>query len=317
MLIEYDAFGFTSKGNLFTPVIQEEGAFDSSKYNTYRIRLDGAASSLLKWDKEIAEARKIIQLGGTILWELDFGLEKLSFPLSSPTSFLSFTVAIKQFNEIIWDNFREQTFGVILFRGNLDYETQFVWNQVHKEHFEEMQLELSFKERFFVINALAQYLHTLASKLPEEILVFAFFDAIKVKSQAEIAILLSEELFGHILLGIRSSVAKIGALRWNNGYFGEPDQCEIGVCIPDKSFWNEEICLHLEELLQEMKGTKFRMIPELKILEKWEGLDEIIYLEDFITAQGKRQLDGFIAAGGKIRGRGIRTPDLLLPKQSR
>ncbi len=305
MIIEHDAFGFTKDGELFTPVIQEEGPYDLFKYNIFQISLDATLASSLFWDSEIAMAKQVILQGGLLFWELDFGLAAPTFSLDSQLPFQSFSIAIKEFNDLIWKEFATHTFGVIIFRGMVNYNAGFPWNQKQREYLEEWESSFSFKERLYTINILTEYLHALSSKFPEELQIFALFDAAQIESGAELAILLSEKRFSHIHLGVKNSCVPIGSLKWAEGYWGDPDLCQIGICIPEESLCDHKILERLDGLFKEYKGVNFRIVPELMIIEKWEGLEEMIYLEEVITVQGRRQLDGFIAAGGKIRGRGI------------
>ena len=50
---------------------------------------------------------------------------------------------------------------------------------------------------------------------------------------------------------------------------------------------------------------EYRIIPELRLNEMWQGLDELIVIEEAVSPLGRRQIQGFLAAGGKIRSRGI------------
>lgn len=305
MIIEHDAFGFTKDGKPFTPIIQEKGSYDPVEYNVFQIRLDATLESSLSWENEIAIAKQVVLQGGLLFWELDFGLAAPTFSLDSKLPFQAFLIAIKEFNDLIWKEFAAHTYGVVMFRGEVNYNAVFPWNQKQREYFEEWESNVPFKEKLYAISALTEYLHALSAKLPEELQIFALFDAAQIESGAELAILLSEKRFSHIHLGVKNSSVHIGALRWAEGYRGDPDLCQIGICVPEESLCSQKILGHLDQLFEEHRGVNFRIVPELMIIEKWEGLDEMIYLEDFITVQGKRQLDGFIAAGGKIRGRGI------------
>ncbi len=85
----------------------------------------------------------------------------------------------------------------------------------------------------------------------------------------------------------------------------------LGLLLPQDHMFDEKV---VESTLPD---EPYRVIPELRLHEMWDGLDELIVMEETLTMQGKRQLQGFLAAGGKVRSRGIRTPDPLLPKQLR
>jgi hypothetical protein len=57
----------------------------------------------------------------------------------------------------------------------------------------------------------------------------------------------------------------------------------------------EEICCALEK-----KSIPYKIIEENLINEKWFDIDNILFDQENISFDGKRMLDGFIAAGGKI-----------------
>ena len=53
------------------------------------------------------------------------------------------------------------------------------------------------------------------------------------------------------------------------------------------------------------------MIPETRLNEMWDGLDEIYVIDEAVSIQGERHLKGFIAAGGeKFGAEGFEPPTL-------
>jgi tRNA (guanine-N7-)-methyltransferase len=46
----------------------------------------------------------------------------------------------------------------------------------------------------------------------------------------------------------------------------------------------------------------YRLIPELQLNQMWDGLDELYIFENHLCPQGRRHVQGFIAAGGKTFG---------------
>ncbi len=101
--------------------------------------------------------------------------------------------------------------------------------------------------------------------------------------------------------------------RFQHLSMGEPPN-ERGFLLPADRACSEEVLSVLESYLDR------RVIPEAMLNEMWDGLDHLVVVEDAMSSLGLRQLKGFEAAGGvieKVRSRGIRTPDPLLPKQLR
>ncbi len=93
--------------------------------------------------------------------------------------------------------------------------------------------------------------------------------------------------------------------------------------------------VEFEKELQAMDaaGIPYRVITEAFLTEEWDGLEAVV--AGSVSPRGKRMLRGFCASGGiavfvgehldlpdemsleEFRGRGIRTPDLLVPNQPR
>ena len=143
----------------------------------------------------------------------------------------------------------------------------------------------------------ASYLQGLAASLPEEANLYALFDPVPTYSRGKIAHLLSYDRFLHIQTSLT------------------PPDSPHGVLLPPDDLCTADVIYTLDHLLDE--NPALRIIPEARLNELWHGLDEIIIFEETVSKLGRRQLLGFTAAGGKVRSRGIRTPDPLLPKQLR
>ena len=256
------------------------------------VTLDATPYSDLKWD---------VIPQKPILWELEWGeLNLRNLP--------SFQIAMRIFNETIWKSHKEKTLGLILYRGGVPD---------------------------FKIELLADMLHQLGALLPDEVPPFALFDL--EASGSYYTQLFSKELFSHIHLGFRS--ASFGALSWIGDEI-KPlrHDAKLGIALPLRSKVAQDttidICL---ETLQ-LNAIPYRLITEMYLTEEWDELDHLIVFSSFLSPQGLRKVKGFEAAGGTIvvvgeklggereismkdflkdRGRGIRTPDLLLPKQTR
>lgn len=139
-------------------------------------------------------------------------------------------------------------------------------------------------------NLFGAFMQRLAAFVPDEMTPYCFFTT-EGFSRARALQLMSPDRFWNVTL--------------------DEQKHSLGFLLPQDSVFDQQI---VESALPD---EPFRVIPELRLHEMWDGLDELIVLEETLTIQGKRQLQGFIAAGGKVRSRGIRTPDPLLPKQLR
>ena len=219
--------------------------------------LDASFSSDLNWKIEPAQ---------TI--EFDFGWGKGPFLINDSALFQSYTLAIDKFCKEI----RDGCSTVILFRGSLSILSTIVVADG----------ELTPVE---AANVFGNYLHRLASFLPEEVQAVALFEDSAQFTKGEVAQLLSQERFSHLQLALTPCDGKIGVL------LPCDEQCTPAII-------QEITCLFAEV-------PDLRVIPERMLNELWNGLDELIVFEEAVSPYGKRQILGFEAAGGKVRSRGI------------
>ncbi len=243
--------------------------------------LSADMASDLDWSQEIAQLKSS---QGPVLIEFSFGWDKAPFLINDPAAFQSFTLALDQFSKDVWPLIQDRCKGAVLFRGSLKILSNIVVADGDLTPVE-------------AATVFGNYLHRLASFLPEEATPYCLFEDHAGYTAGEAAQLLSEERFLHLQLSL------------------EPAESPMGVLLPTDELCYPDVIKNLNDLLQEMPDL--RVIPERRLNELWSGLDELIVFEEVLTAYGKRQLLGFEAAGGKIRSRGIRTPDPLLPKQMR
>ena len=226
--------------------------------------LDASFSSDLNWNIDLTTELVTI--------EFDFGWGKGPFLINDPALFQSYTLAIDKFSKEIWPHVREKCSTVILFRGSLSILSTIVVSDG----------ELSPVE---AANVFGNYLHRLASFLPEEVPVAALFDDTAHFSKGEAAQLLSQERFSHLQLSL------------------SPSESTTGVLLPLDEHCTPAIIKELTCLFVEVPDL--RVIPERMLNELWNGLDELVVFEEALSQYGKRQILGFEAAGGKVRSRGI------------
>ncbi len=228
--------------------------------------LPATTSSELYWSSNLFESSE------EILIEFDFGWNKGPFFINDPAIFHTFTVALDQFSKDVWPRLQHRCKGVVLYRGSLSILSTLVITGG----------ELTPVESATVFGS---YLHHLGSFLPEEISTYCFFEDKAHFSRGEEAQLLSQERFLHVHLAL------------------EPKQSSQGVLLPQDPYCTSELLNDLTRILEE--EPHLRVIPERRLNELWDGLDELIVFKKALTAAGQRQVLGFEAAGGKIRSRGI------------
>jgi hypothetical protein len=326
-------------GQKFIPVIQEQTldmkVFDAA--NTVLIKLSASKDDELIWEKERQDAQTVVDEGKLILWELDFGFDREKIDSNDSAFFYSLGIALDEFVQHFWSEYKEYSLGVILYRGDVDFVEKFVWNETQKEYFlEKLREEDQRKEcvtlfdqsdaswcdvvkdrdsfKYFAADVFAEYFLRLVSYLPDSIVPFVLFDVSEQHNLAFLSQLLSKERFQHILLGIKKSPISLGHLNWEEGaclggwighdspYFSTLSEVSLGICLPSEDSFTSLIEKDLNAVFLELSERQipFRLIPESLLTEAWDGIDHIIILSRSVTLQGKRRLQGFCAAGGKV-----------------
>lgn len=316
MTFTCDDIQFQENGILYQPLSDEKLKI---------LSLDLSLAS----DLDFSKAKEEAETAEKILWNLEFDLASISF--YDKGTLASFLVAIKCFNEQLLLPFLGKTFGVCLYQGPLLLPLK--WNLEHEEGFVDWQGPY---EKFpglkdlYCVEIFSQYLHRLAAALPDEVLPIVLFEPFE-GSKARLAQFLSKEHFPYLYLGLIDHDLPLGP------FSSEAAVARLGITLPLHTYCSLESLAAVDRCMEELRqlGISFRIVSETHLTESWDGLDSLIVFSDFLSSQGKRKAQGFVAAGGEIvsvgnllgmsieisweefRGRGIRTPGLLLPKQTR
>lgn len=288
----------------FTPLISEDGLG-----NVCQIVLAASIEDDLDWTGPLEKAQKAIENNQLIFWEFDFQITSLK----EQSSFHSYALSIDHFKENVLKVFQKNTLGVCLYRGTF----QLAFNEEEKERFEEWLLDRNSSllkahlKNLYSATLLAEYLHRLASCLPDEIQPFCLFDASALTS-AEALQLFSKERFAHLHLGLHGAKIPMSPLSWEKGEaFGgwigsglkpsfDKRDYSYAVVLPVDELCSQESLVTLDRLFLELKEKQisFRVIPEFYLTEEWEGIDFLFTL--YPSVLGKRKLQGFCAAGGEV-----------------
>ncbi len=256
------------------------------------IRLPAGIQADLDWSQEDVLAQAAISRGQSILWDLDLELSNLVFKPNDKAAFNAVVIALEEFNKRYIKIYREHSFGLILYRGTLDFERHFpkgFWEAEYAWYLEENP---SGSERLFAANLLGEYLHRLLSFLPDELRAWICVDTSFASSLAEAAQILSSERFEHLTV--------TGP---EGPYVERPtSSATTGICLPADVACSPPVMQKLEELLVQLQGRcqPLRIIPEAKLNEQWDGIDDLYVIEEALSVQGKRKLQGFMAAGGNV-----------------
>lgn len=217
-------------------------------FDAVRIVIDGKVKADLSWKKEREAAAAYIQQGLRIFWEIDLGLlGSLHHPLSNRTQFLSLSLSLEHFRDTLWKEFHQQSLGLGLYRGPLDYSRNYPWDEEQVGNLQgrmvdlfsnaeifgqatgicisdltalaPAQMEASCAGRellsLFCRDAIGEYLSLLASRVPDSLPLFLLFDATEIQDPFMIAQLLTKERYPRFHLGVKQAHA--GGIAMNGG----------------------------------------------------------------------------------------------------
>jgi hypothetical protein len=257
------------------------------------IRLDAGSTSSLDWSLERKSALSALAAGKKVLWFLDLGLfDRLKMPLSHPSQFLTLGLAVDHFRDAVWKEFRSFSSGVCLYRGSSNFSEQLQWDEPLDKAFdlwlEETQTEKGdFTKHLFCVNACSEYLKQLAERIPEELPAYLIYNSLP-EDVLEKALFTNPERFGRI------QVHASAPFTWKTH-----EESKIGLLMPPLDAVLSVFLDPFRKAIQEYPSAK--LIPEERLTYAWEGLETLIYSEKCLSKQGKRKVQGFIAAGGEVK----------------
>lgn len=231
----------------------------------------------LDWQRE-----KVTAAGcPSIIWEMDWGNH--TGILTDESVFASQALALKTWTSVFGE-FVEKTKGVLLYKGPacpyLQTDSYFEWLEKREDTL--------FHRRLYSSGILLEYLHRLGSFLPDTLPLLVELDVSGIEKAAEQALLFSPERTLHLHVVLCGGKIPIP----------NDKEAVLGVCLPCEEHWTQEIVDRLETVLESLQGRIYRLVPEAMLNEQWDGLDEILVLEQALTKKGRRMLQGFAAAGG-------------------
>lgn len=290
------------------------------------IHLNGRLQADLSWLEAKALAQGYIQEGLSLLWQIDLGLfSGLPLPLTNQGQCRSLGIALNHFHDEIWPEFGDHSIGISLYCGSADFTDQIFRDEEQEEafrkwyqaafHDDEILKEISkgsFKtnprERSvlsrYSSGVAANYLSLLAAHLSADIPVYLFLDLSDIPSPLLQAQLTTQELFGYFHLALKGCPWSYSGWTWKGNELIRPQQsiASIAICLPSIDIIRPSGYIGIEALMKQWidQHIPFRVIPESLIVTEWGGLDEIYFVAESLTPFGKRQMQGFCAAGGTV-----------------
>jgi hypothetical protein len=241
---------------------------------TFEITLPAKTTDDLSWGPQLEAAAQAKDAGKKIIWIFDLGIDPVCSCFTNSAHFSSQALALTTFTKI-YPQFAASTEKLVLASSALYRDID------PRDECEPIDtLDEPFRTRLAAMTLFADYLHRLASFLPEEVTIEVLIDG----SGIEREILLSKERFRHL------TVRK------------EKKQATVGCVIPNDEFCDAKTRLALSEMLAwiETQNKVYRCIPEALLNEEWSGLDTLVFFAPKMTRLGHRMAQGFIASGAQV-----------------
>jgi len=221
---------------------------DLSQFNAVKILLKGGLHADLDWKEATASAERYVSQGLRLFWEIDLGLfAGLPQPLSDQGQFFALGLALEHFRDHIWKDYKEQSIGLCLYRGSIDFshvvssrqdqekglqdwiescfqtidlfrlETGIDVATFHEMKFDHLYASSPVDASLLTLHSAdvaAEYLVMLANRLPDEIPLFILLDAETVHNPYLLGQLSSKERFGQIQPLIKGSRLPLEEYAW-------------------------------------------------------------------------------------------------------
>lgn len=308
-MISFEFPDFLLDGERFIPYIFDGGLQESvpDSFNAVRIPLDGTLRSDLRWERALASAEQAANRGLKILWDLDLGLfSRLTLPLSDETQFRSLSLAVHHLLDLIRTRFLPVTLAVVVYRGNADLSVGFPWDadgMIRTRELEDRAVRLDCRDHG------CSYLRQLIVGWPDAVQPMVLLDAGRIRQPLDSVLLTDRQQYRGFAMAVRGSDWPGRMLGWDrpsvHGLLArqrlesptELSQPKIGLCLPSKFAINYDFSA-LQKCVE--SNRHLRLLSEDSLTSDWDGLDVILVDDTTLSPLGRRQLQGFLAAGGRV-----------------
>lgn len=287
------------------------------KKDSIIIHLKAGVQDPLDFQKEHLACQQAIEKDLDLKFVIDLGLfSKLKRPLSNKSQYLSLELSLEHFKNTLWTEFHESILDICLYEGELDFSDFLDFQDLtlnlqewilerfstiesfHDEtgipikSFEEINPDLlattnpgKFIKSCFCRDVAFDYLQMLKANLPDAMPLSIKLEHNGGLNPLQIALLTHREVYEPFHLSSEIN-----------------HKPNIAVCLPSskKVILSQYAALNdvLEFLIE--KKEPYRLIPESMLISEWDLVDYLFVLPHLLDSQGKRKLQGFVAAGGTV-----------------
>ena len=287
-----------------------------SHYECVNIPLDGSLSSNLSFPNLEAKIREVVEDGKKISLEifLDIHTNTFSFYSEFELSIRKRSLEVLLAKISFLDN--SHLYQIIFYRGTIDFSNHIKSHALTEEeyiHWKKRLSESIIDEEhllhLFSSYLLSTFFHSIGSILPLEIQGAVLLTTPSYLSNAKIIELISDEIFPHLTTGIKNPLFFHEGISWGDGHgkthlsyapikeIIKEQDVKTAIILPALGLCNYQKFDHICKLLQHKK-IPYKIIEENLMNEKWFDIDHILFDEENTSFDGKRMVDGFIAAGG-------------------
>ncbi len=281
------------------------------------IHLKAGVQDPLDFQKEHLACQEAIKKGLSLKFVIDLGLfSKLKRPLSNKSQYLSLELSLEHFKNTLWSEFHESIVDICLYEGDLDFSDFIIFQEltpnlqewilerfstiesfrdesgIQITNFEEITPELlvtttsgKFIKSLFCRDVAFDYLQMLKANLPDAMPLSIKLEEKGDLSPLKVALLTHREVYEPFILSSEIN-----------------HKPKIAVCLPSS---RKVILSHYAALNDALnylreKHEPYRLIPESMLISEWDLVDYLLVLPHLLDSQGKRKLQGFVAAGGTV-----------------
>ncbi len=287
--------------NLIVDAVHQRNALPSPPCGVV-LPLAAGADSLLQWDRERQKAKELVSQGYRLLWELQLGLfDALSLPIGDQMQFQSLQLAFRYFVSTLWQEWSQESLGVIVWRGEGGVWPSRLWNDEEEVSFSDWGKETGRERSDYIFQRQWEYVQQLTQGGEENLPLYVAL-SLQVPVEKELSWLHPGRIAPFVLALTPQKLPWEG-LHWDreNAIFmvSPHSPSTIGICLPPLGVSCDAQYLQVLENLQK-HGRSFRLLSEESLLQNLEGLDQILYSSRYMTQEGLRKLQGFAAAGGEL-----------------
>ena len=284
-------------------------------YDCINLSVDGSLESDLSFKNLERKIEEILDLDKHICLELFLNIHADDFLFTSNLAFSVRRRSLEVLLEKIAFIPENKISHIILYRGPIDFSNEIKQNAQLSDEFDHWKANLPGSKpcqdhllNIFSSKLISDFFHSLATILPDHIKGLLLFSLPQDLGVSKISELTSEETFPHLTVGIKHPPFFMEGVCWGLGdglhtlsfspsHSLSESQVKTAVILPFFGFCDyqkfEAICSALKK-----RGIAFKVIEENLLNEKWFDIDNIIFDYEAASFDGKRMVDGFIAAGG-------------------